>query len=210
VTFSRQLPLLAPRVLVVVACAASALGAASHAGITISLGIISIGEPTIVPAAIVEAIIALAFAYATYALLAARPLARKALEGCHYSDSGSGGRSFVVVDEAAEAVESLDWACAELRRRVWGSEAESAVGTLAVVVLEVLADEVGEVALVSDQDPVEALAADRADEPLGIGVRDRRSDWSQDRADPSLAKTVSKASVNFASRSRINNENRVS
>jgi hypothetical protein len=47
-----------------------------------------------------------------------------------------------VLDEAAEALESLDWACAELRRRIWGSEVESAVGTLAVVVLEVLANEV--------------------------------------------------------------------
>jgi hypothetical protein len=55
-----------------------------------------------------------------------------------------------VVDEAAEAVESLDWACAGLRWRVWGSEAECAVGTLAVVVVEVLADDVGEVTLVSD------------------------------------------------------------
>ena len=106
------------------------------------------------------------------------------LEGCHYSASGSGGGSFVVVDEAAEAVESLDWACAELRWRVRGSEPEPAVGTLAVVVLDVLADDVREVALVADQDPVEALAADRADEPLGIGVRDRRSDWGEDRADP--------------------------
>ena len=131
-------------------------------------------------------------------------------EGCHYSASGSGGGSFVVVDEAAESVESLDWACAELQWRVWRSELECAVRAFSVVVGEVFADDVGEVALAADQDPVEALAADRAGEPLGIGVRDRRSDWSQDRADPSLAKTVSKASVNFASRSRINNENRVS
>jgi hypothetical protein len=80
-----------------------------------------------------------------------------------------------VVDEAAEAVEALDWACAELRRRIWGSEAECAVRTLAVVVLEVLANEVDEGARF-DQDPVEALAAGRADEPLGIGVPDRRSD----------------------------------
>lgn len=105
------------------------------------------------------------------------------LKGANTPDSGSGGREFVVVDEAAEAVESLDWACAGLPWRVWWSEAEPAVGTLAVVVVEVLADDVGEVALVSDQDPVEALAADRPDEPLGIGIRDRRSDWSQNRAD---------------------------
>jgi hypothetical protein len=77
---------------------------------------------------------------------------------------------------------------------------------LAVRVREVLADDVGEVALVSDQDPVEAFATGRADEPLGkafaTGVRIVRI--------PSLAKTVSKASVNFESRSRVSTENRSS
>jgi hypothetical protein len=53
------------------------------------------------------------------------------------------------------------------------------VGTLAVVVLEVLANEVGEVALVSD--PVEALEADRADEPLGIGVRDLKAPCAREQ-----------------------------
>jgi hypothetical protein len=79
VTLRRQLPVFAPRILVVVAGAAFALGAASHAGITVSLGVTRIAEPTIVPAAIVEAIIALAFAYATYALLSARRSSHRAL-----------------------------------------------------------------------------------------------------------------------------------
>ena len=87
---------------------------------------------------------------------------------------------------------------------------EAAVGALRVVVLDVCKRDVGEVAFAADQDPVEALVADRADEPLRVrfatgvrtGVRTTRmpSDW----------KTVSKARVNFASRSRIKHEKRSS
>jgi hypothetical protein len=40
-----------------------------------------------------------------------------------------------------------------------------------VVVLEVVDEDAAEVALVVDEDPVEALAADRADEAFGVGVR---------------------------------------
>jgi hypothetical protein len=74
-----------------------------------------------------------------------------ALKGANTPDSGSGGGSFVVVDEAAEAVPSFDRTGGEPRWRVWGSKAECAVGTLSVVVLEVLADDVCEVLLASDQ-----------------------------------------------------------
>jgi hypothetical protein len=56
-----------------------AIGALTHAGVTLPLGVTTIDEPTIVPAAIVEAIIAVAFGVATYAELAARPHARLAL-----------------------------------------------------------------------------------------------------------------------------------
>jgi hypothetical protein len=41
-----------------------------------------------------------------------------------------------------------------------------------------------EVAFVADEDPVEAFAADRADDELGVGVRDGRADRREDHADP--------------------------
>ena len=43
---------------------------------------------------------------------------------------------------------------------------------LGVVVREVLGDNAVEVSVAGDQDPVEALAADRLDEAFGVGVRD--------------------------------------
>lgn len=55
------------------------LGALTHAGVRLPLGFTTIDEPTIVPAAIVEAIIAGAFAVAGYAELTRRRYARLAL-----------------------------------------------------------------------------------------------------------------------------------
>jgi hypothetical protein len=43
-----------------------------------------------------------------------------------------------------------------------------------VVVLDVAAEDVFELAAADDQSPVEALAADAADEALGVGVGERR------------------------------------
>jgi hypothetical protein len=57
-------------------------------------------------------------------------------------------------------------------------------GPLVVVVLEVLAEDAVEVALVADQEPVEALCADGADEALGIGVRDGCADRRLDDPGP--------------------------
>jgi hypothetical protein len=53
-----------------------ALGALTHAGVEVPLGVTTIDEPTIVPATVVEAIIAVAFAVAAYAELAGRAYAR--------------------------------------------------------------------------------------------------------------------------------------
>ena len=55
------------------------LGALTHSGVRLPLGFTTIDEPTIVPAAIVEAIIAGAFAVAALAELTRRPSARLAL-----------------------------------------------------------------------------------------------------------------------------------
>jgi hypothetical protein len=56
-----------------------ALGALTHAGVELPLGVTTIDEPTIVPATIVEAIIAAAFSVAAYAEFARRAYARIAL-----------------------------------------------------------------------------------------------------------------------------------
>ena len=64
---------------------------------------------------------------------------------------------------------------------------------LAVVVVDVGAEDVLEVAAVDDQQPVQALGADRADESFGDRVRFRRSHRRFTIRMPSLRKTSSKA-----------------
>ena len=68
----------------------------------------------------------------------------------------------VFVDQAAESVAAFDRAVFETGRRVGRLEGAAALGTLVVVVLEVLDEDSAEVVLVADQDPVEAFAADRS------------------------------------------------
>jgi len=71
------------------------------------------------------------------------------------------------VHKAAEAVATLD--IAAYRYELWRLrrlERESAVGAFAVVVLDVDAQDVFEVAAADDQEPVETFCSDGADEPL--------------------------------------------
>ena len=55
---------------------------------------------------------------------------------------------------------------------------------LAVVVLDVVAQDALEVAAAEDQQPVEALLAERADEALGVRVRVRGAERRPDHLDP--------------------------
>src|SRR2546426_7989565 len=55
--------------------------------------------------------------------------------------------------------------------------------TRAIVVRDVLREDRPQVSLVEDDQMVEALATQRADQPLGDGVRLRRTDGRQDRLD---------------------------
>ncbi len=83
--------------------------------------------------------------------------------------SPSSGGLVVLVDEAAEAVTALDRAAGRglaAAPRLRRTQVERAVRPLAVVVLDVRAEDVLEVAAVEDQQPVQALGADGADEPL--------------------------------------------
>jgi hypothetical protein len=67
-----------------------------------------------------------------------------------------------------------------LRRR----ESESAMRAMSVVVLDVHTEDALKLALAEDEDPVEALATDRADEPLGERIRLRRLEGRSDDLDP--------------------------
>jgi hypothetical protein len=89
----------------------------------------------------------------------------------------------VFVDESAEPVSTLGWAGSRSGWRVGWLQGEAAMGPLLVVVLEVADEDAAEMALVVDEDPVEALAADRADDAFGVGVRDRRAHRRQDHSD---------------------------
>jgi hypothetical protein len=79
------------------------------------------------------------------------------------------------------------------------------VGTVGVVVLEVLLQYCGEVARSGDQKVVEALAAKGADPALGDRVRSRCSYRARMMRMSALLNTASKAAVNLLSRSRIKN-----
>lgn len=56
-----------------------AIGALTHAGMRLPLGLTTIDEPTIVPATVVEAIVAVAVSFAAFAEFTGRPYARIAL-----------------------------------------------------------------------------------------------------------------------------------
>jgi hypothetical protein len=85
----------------------------------------------------------------------------------------------VLVDEATEAVAAVD--LAHLRSFLWlvsvgRAKFKSTMRPLAVVMVDVDAEHAFEVALVEDQQPVEALRTDCSDEALRDRVRLGRSD----------------------------------
>jgi hypothetical protein len=67
--------------------------------------------------------------------------------------------------------------------RVGCSQVERAMRSLSVVVADVDAEDVLELAAAGDQDPVEAFAANAADPALHVGVGVRRLDGSSDDLD---------------------------
>jgi hypothetical protein len=79
----------------------------------------------------------------------------------------------VLVDEAAEAIASLYgagcWRTTAIDRFGW-HEREGSVRALAVVMLGVAAQHTLKVTATEDQQPVEALGANGADEALSVGV----------------------------------------
>jgi len=92
------------------------------------------------------------------------------------------------MEQAAEPISSADsrwldpreWH--DLAAGIWDFEVEGAVRALVVVVVDVGPQRALELAASKDQNPVEALAADRTYEAFGVCVRVRRSDRRPDDA----------------------------
>ena len=61
--------------------------------------------------------------------------------------------------------------------RIWWLQPKRPVGTVAVVMLDVDPKDLLEMASADDQQPVQALGADRTNPALRKGVRLGRSDW---------------------------------
>jgi hypothetical protein len=96
------------------------------------------------------------------------------------------------VDEAAEAIAAVDIAAGR-SLDFWGFgliKREPAVRAFAVVVLDVDPQNVFEMAAAEDQQPVETLVADGADESLGVGVRLRRLHGRVDHLDSFTAEQL--------------------
>ncbi len=89
-----------------------------------------------------------------------------------------------------------------VRRR----QVEGSMWPVAVVMVDEDAQHPLELAAVEDQEPIEALRSDGADEAFGDRVRLRRLHRCADDLDSLLRKTVSKSRLNLLSRSRIRSE----
>jgi hypothetical protein len=83
----------------------------------------------------------------------------------------------VLMEEAAEQIASVYNALiilakdGQLGRRVWRSQQQRPVGTMAVVMLDVDPKDLLEVAVPDDQQPVQTLGPDRPHPALGVRVR---------------------------------------
>jgi hypothetical protein len=87
----------------------------------------------------------------------------------------------VLVNQSAEAISALDAVSSRggheperWRIRVGRRQVERSMWSVAVVMVDEHAEHPLEMAAVDDQQPVEALDADRADEALGDRVHERR------------------------------------
>jgi hypothetical protein len=93
----------------------------------------------------------------------------------------------VFVDESVEQVVSFEVAYggerAVVTERRWWDELQRAVRPVGVVVIDVDAEHMLEMAAVHDEEPIEAFSADGADEALGNRVRVWCSHWRLDDAD---------------------------
>ena len=82
------------------------------------------------------------------------------------------------MDEAAQAITSSDRSASRMLNKTlrgsicaWRAEVERAVWSVAVVMIDVDAQDALEVSTISDEQPVEALGAHGPHESLGDGVR---------------------------------------
>ena len=84
---------------------------------------------------------------------------------------------------------------------------DSAVGTVAVVVLDVLDEQCSELVLVQDDRAVEKFVAECADPSFGVGVRLGCPGRDPFRGDPGAGEHVVERAVNCAAPSRMRNLN---
>jgi hypothetical protein len=112
----------------------------------------------------------------------------------------SGCGSVVLMHDAPETIAADDVAVGRLLDPdgFGRLKRESAVRTFAVVVLDVDAQDVFEMAAADDQEPVETLVADGADESLRVGVRLRRSHRRVDHLDSFAAEHLVEGSGELA------------
>ena len=95
------------------------------------------------------------------------------------------------MDQSAEPISTLDMAWSRRRDkserwllRIWRREVERAVRPVAFVVLHEDAQHALELPPVDDEEPIETLGPDGADEALGDRIRPRRSNRRPDDLDP--------------------------
>ena len=102
--------------------------------------------------------------------------------------SGLRRSSVVLVNQATQQIPASDRVVEGGRRDVFRSlrrnKVEPAMGSLAVVVLDVRLQHRAEMSFAQKEHPIEALGADRSDEPFGIGVGLRRPPRSAQDLDP--------------------------
>src|SRR4030095_10322082 len=91
---------------------------------------------------------------------------------CRNSARRSGGLPFVLVDQTAEPIMAHDRAARppQLAAGRRSRQPERLVRTRRVVVVDVLTKHLLEVPAPNDEQPVQALAPDRADPAFGVGV----------------------------------------
>jgi hypothetical protein len=118
--------------------------------------------------------------------------------------TGSFQAARVLVDEAVEPLPTHDHAAICDRLGLGRAEAQGAMWPGPVVMVEVLAQDLDQVALAQDDQPVQTLSSQGAQYPLAGGVGAGSAERGSGNPDASAEKTSSKPELYFESRSRIN------
>ena len=121
--------------------------------------------------------------------------------GIGFANSGR----LAFMDKSAEEIATLQAIGSVQRSRVSAIGRNEVERAVLVVMATVDAEHVLEMTSAEDEDPVEAVGAERSYPAFGVGVRVRRLIGVRITLMPSVRKTSSKAWLNFASQSWIRN-----